>query len=103
MYYNDNDKILIRKIPKNLIKPDGTLFINFDQSDINTIADYGYYVVRNDNNTPPTNNNVEDVDKRLILLEKPYVDVIRVWIDKTVPDNDNIKIEPTTEEQENVL
>ena len=49
MYYNINEEILLRKIPKNIIKSDGSLFINFDQANIDTLSDYGYYIVRNDN------------------------------------------------------
>lgn len=79
MYYNNNDQILVRKIPKNLIKLDGTLFINFDQSDIDTLSDYGYYTVRNDNSSPPNHNSLEIIHKRSIVLDKPYVDIIREW------------------------
>jgi len=84
MYYNINEKILLRKIPKNIIKSDGSLFINFDQQDIDTLSDYGYYTVRNDNNTPPTSNSIEVTNKRTITLEKPYADIIREWISPEV-------------------
>jgi hypothetical protein len=84
MYYNVDEEILLRKLPKNLIKPDGSLFINFDQADVNTLSDYGYYTVRNDNDTPPTSNSIELVDKKSFVLEKPYVDIIREWIDPVI-------------------
>ena len=84
MYYNIDEKILIRKIPKNLIKPDGSLFINFDQVDVNTLSDYGYYTVRNDNSSAPTLNSIELTDKRSFVVEKPYVDIIREWIEPTI-------------------
>ena len=81
MYYNNNDKILIRKLPKNFIKPDGSLFIDFNLADINTLSDYGFYTVRNDNNQPPTPKSIEKTEEITILLDKPYVDIIRVWFD----------------------
>jgi hypothetical protein len=84
MYYNVNKKILLRKIPKNLIKPDGSLFINFDQQDIDTLSDYGYYTVRNDNDTPPTSNSIELTDKKSFILKKPYVDIIREWTEPVI-------------------
>ena len=84
MYYNVNEEILLRKLPKNLIKPDGSLFINFDQQDIDTLSDYGYYTVRNDNDTPPNPNSIELTDKKSFILEKPYVDIIREWISPVI-------------------
>lgn len=84
MYYNVNEEILLRKLPKNLIKPDGSLFINFDQTDVDTLSDYGYYTVRNDNDTPPTSNSIELPDQKSFILEKPYVDIIREWIEPAI-------------------
>jgi hypothetical protein len=81
MYYNNNDKILIRKLPKNLLKPDGSLLINFDQENVDILSDYGFYTVRNDNNEPPTINSKEIIKNRIITLDKPYVDIARVWLD----------------------
>jgi hypothetical protein len=81
MYYNNNDKILIKKLPKNIIKPDGSIFIDFHLADINIISDYGFYTVRNDNNEPPTPNSTEKTKYRTILLDKPYADITRVWFD----------------------
>lgn len=80
MYYNNNDKILISKLPKNLLKSDGSLLTNFHLSDINTLADYGFYSLRNDNNSPPVPNSIENVNQRQIIIDKPYFDIIRVWI-----------------------
>ena len=81
MYYNNNDHILIRKLPKNLLKPDGSLWIRFDQENIDTLSDYGYYTVRNDNAEPLTINSTEIVKNRIINLDKPYVDITRTWLD----------------------
>jgi hypothetical protein len=82
MYYNVNDEILVPRVPKTLLKPDNSIFINFNNSDINTLADYGYYTVRSDNNQPPSVNSVEDVTNRKVTLDKPYADVSRRWITK---------------------
>jgi hypothetical protein len=82
MYYNANENLLLRRLPKNLIKPDGSLFINFSQSDIVTLSDYGYYTKRNDNSEPPNANSIEDESQRQIVLEKPYFDIVRTWVVK---------------------
>jgi hypothetical protein len=87
MYYNNNDKILIEKLPKNLLRSDGSLFINFNQEDVDILSDYGFYSVRNDNKEPPTNNSIEIHSKKQIILDKPYVDIVRIWIDTVVPTN----------------
>jgi hypothetical protein len=103
MYYNNNDKILIRKIPKNILRDDGSLFINFDHSDVDTLSDYGFYSLRNDNNARPTPDSIEDESKRQILLDKPYFDIIREWIDiptTNIKPNTKPKI---TEESDDVL
>lgn len=81
MYYNNNDKILIRKLPKNLLKSDGSLFINFNQENVDILSDYGFYTVRSDNSEPPTNNSIEIQSEKQIILDKPYVDILRKWID----------------------
>jgi hypothetical protein len=80
MYYNINDKILVPRVPKTLLRPDNSIFINFNKSNINTLADYGYYTIRNDNNQPPSTNSIEDVTSRKVILDKPYADVSRKWI-----------------------
>jgi hypothetical protein len=96
MYYNINEEILLTKIPKNLIKEDGSIFINFYLSDINTLSDYGYYTIRNDNKEPPNNNSIEILSEQQIVLDKPYVDIIRKWLDVPVK-NDNIPSPPAPE------
>lgn len=94
MYYNTNENILVSRAPRNLIKPDGSIFIDFHQSDINILSDYGYYTVRNDNNSPPETNSIEDINKRNIVLDKPYADIERIWITH--------KIEPTITTTNNI-
>lgn len=88
MYYYTNDKIFVQRLPKNIIKSDGSLFVDFNKADKETVSDYGYYFVRNDNSIRPTTNSVELYNQRQIVLDKPYVDIIRVWQDlstNTVP------------------
>lgn len=82
MFYNNIDKILIPRVPTNLIKPDGSIFINFNLSSVNILADYGFYTVRNDNDKPKE-NCIEDESQRQIILDKPYADIIRSWIDNS--------------------
>lgn len=79
MYYNVNDEILVPRVPRTLLRPDNSIFINFNNADINTLADYGYYTVRSDNQ-PPNANSIEDTANREVTLEKPYADVSRKWI-----------------------
>jgi len=80
MYYNNNDKILVRRLPKNLLKEDGSLLIDFHLSSPEVLSDYGFYIVRNDNSVAPVDCIGEDVDKRVVVIEKPYADVFRTWI-----------------------
>jgi hypothetical protein len=80
MYYNDNDKILIDTLPNLWVKDDGSFLINFNLFDNDTLSDYGFYLIRNDNNFVRTNAK-EDIDKRQIILNKPYADVIRFWFE----------------------
>lgn len=87
MFYNINEQILVNRLPKNLIKSDGSIFINFYLKDENTLSDYGYYKVRNDNNTPPNLSYTEDVSKRTINIDKPYVDIVRTWINNSIPSH----------------
>jgi hypothetical protein len=100
MYYNINENLLLRKLPKNLLRNNGYLFIDFDKSDVNTLADYGFYTLRNDNNIPPTSNNVENETQRNIVLDKPYFDIVRHWSETPlisaqhqppqIPENKNV-------------
>jgi len=46
------------------------------------LSNYGYYIVRNDNNEMPENCEREDIKKRPVILDKPYADITRVWIAK---------------------
>jgi hypothetical protein len=86
MFYNYNDNIIVSRLPKNLLKFDGTLFINFNISDAHTLADYGFYTIRNDNNLAPTPEYIEDIKKREILFDKPYADINRIWVLKNSED-----------------
>jgi hypothetical protein len=87
-YYTENESLL-RRVPKNFFNPDGVLMINFDQNNAEILSDYGFYTVRNDNSEIPENCEREDVTKRSIVLDKPYADITRVWIEKPKED-DNV-------------
>lgn len=81
MYYDSKNKIIINQLPKNSIGPDGKFYINFDLADnINLWADHGYFTVRNDSPTEPSELHEEDITKRIITIDYPYVDIIRTWI-----------------------
>jgi hypothetical protein len=82
MFYYIEENLLIRKLPKSFFKQDGTLMNNFDQNSVDVLSDYGFYTVRNDNNQMPEDCEREDVENRSIILEKPYVDIVRKWIKK---------------------
>jgi hypothetical protein len=93
MYYNNNENILVPRVPKNLIKPDGSIFINFNNSDTDILSDYGYYTVRADNNIAPDNNHTEDESKRIIVLDKPYADITRTWTTNNPPEQQPTLVE----------
>lgn len=83
MYYNIFDKILVRKLPKCLIAQNGSIIDNFYLSDTETLANNGYYTVRSDNDQPPKPSSMEKIKDRKVIIEKPYVDIVRVWIDSS--------------------
>lgn len=84
MYYDSKNSILINKLPKNSIGPDGSFYINFDQvDDINLLASHNYLTIRNDGPEIPSAEYVEDISKRNITIDYPYADIIRVWKLKT--------------------
>lgn len=87
MFYYTETESLLRRVPKNFFDDAGKLIINFDQQDAETLSNYGFYTVRNDNNEMPENCEKEDTEKRSIVLDKPYVDITRVWIEKPKEDN----------------
>lgn len=100
MFYDNKNNILTNKLPKNSIGPDGQYYINFDTANnINLWADHGYFSVRNDSPEKPSDNHEEDINKRIIVLDYPYADVIRTWINHIPPQtpiNHNISV-PQTE------
>jgi len=87
MIYNINKSLFLNNAPNNIVLNNGVL-ITGPISDINVLADAGYYTVRNDEPVQPE-NTFEDVSQRNVVLDKPYVDVSRVWveIEPTVPEN----------------
>lgn len=78
MLYDIKNETLLASAPPTLVLDNGTL-ITGSISDIQVLANAGYYTVRNDSPTQPE-NTIEDVSLRTVSLDKPYVDVTRVWI-----------------------
>jgi hypothetical protein len=78
MYFNIKNQQLLNNYPNSLILDNGTL-ISGNNLDANILAEGGYYTVRNDEPTQPE-NTIENVSQRSVILDKPYVDITRVWI-----------------------
>lgn len=100
MFYDNKNSIIINKLPKNSIGPNGQYYINFDTAnDINLWADHGYFSVRNDSPPEPSETHEEDVSKRVVVVDYPYADIIRTWIIQTTPIiNSNISVPPSAEQ-----
>jgi|LakMenEpi03Aug12_release.lakeMendotaPanAssembly.Ray.scaffolds.fasta_scaffold799774_2 hypothetical protein len=80
MYYDNKNKIIINKLPKNCIDSSGNFIIDFDQiTNINILADNNYYTIRNDIPLQPSDLYIEEISKRIINIEYPYADIIRSW------------------------
>jgi hypothetical protein len=78
MLYNINNQTLLFTNPSSVVLENGTL-ITGPINDIEILANAGYYTVRNDGPVQPE-NTIEDVSLRTFTLDKPYVDITRVWI-----------------------
>lgn len=78
MYYNINNQQLISNAPTSITLDNGTI-ITGENLDNNVLAEGGYYSVRSDSPSQP-DNTVEDVSQRVVNIDKPYVDITRVWI-----------------------
>ena len=78
MLYDIKNETLLASAPSTLVLDNGTL-ITGSISDIQVLANAGYYTIRNDGPTQPE-NTIEDVSLRTVSLDKPYVDITRVWI-----------------------
>lgn len=98
MFYNINTQNILPRVPKNLIKPDGSIFINFHINGASTLADYGFYTIRYDNSDPPDLNHTEDISQRVITLDKPYADIIRVWTARPEINTNDTIILPETQQ-----
>jgi hypothetical protein len=87
MLYNINNQTLLFTNPSSVVLKNGTL-ITGPINDIEILANAGYYTVRNDGPVQPE-NTIEDVSFRTFTLDKPYVDITRVWVEITpaVPEN----------------
>ena len=82
MLYDNNKNILLNNTPNNITLNNGVL-VTGPINDIDLLSDAGYYTVRNDEPVQPE-NTIEDVSQRNITLDKPYVDISRVWIDSPI-------------------
>jgi hypothetical protein len=87
MIYDINKNVFLNNAPNNIVLNNGVL-VTGPINDINLLAEAGYYTVRNDEPVQPE-NTFEDVSQRTVVLDKPYVDVTRVWVEitPTVPEN----------------
>lgn len=99
MFYDNKNGIIINKLPKNSIGPNGQFYINFDSANnISLWADHGYFSVRNDSPAEPSETHEEDVSKRVITIDYPYADITRTWIIQTAPIvHSNISVPPPPE------
>ena len=79
MYYNIKNNIEYYTLPTNAYNNDKCLVQNLPLADAITKADCGYYTIRNDSPVQPP-NTIEDVQNRVITLDKPYIDIVRQWI-----------------------
>jgi hypothetical protein len=80
MYYNINTKEIINTLPPNITLDNGTIVsLSSINNDINFLSDLGIYTVQTDSPEQPP-NSIEDVSARIIDLNKPYVNVTRVWL-----------------------
>ena len=47
--------------------------------------------MRNDNNDAPLDCLGEDIEKRVVVIDKPYADITRTWIlTPQLPENNNV-------------
>jgi hypothetical protein len=78
MYYNINNQQLVNNGPTSITLDNGTI-ITGENLDNSVLAEGGYYSVRSDSPSQPE-NTVENVSQRVVNIDKPYVDITRVWI-----------------------
>lgn len=84
MYYNIKSQEIISNYPNTLLLDNGTI-ITGDTFSTNLLAEAGFYTIRNDFPAQPA-NTTEDINSRVVVLDKPYVDINRTWI-LAVPPN----------------
>jgi hypothetical protein len=87
MYYNINNQQIVNSVPSTITLNNGTIVAG-ENLDIDILADGGYYTVRSDTPSQPE-STVENIAQRVVNLDKPYVDIVRTWIDipVVVPDS----------------
>ena len=79
MFYYNPESLIIPRLPRTFMKNDGSLFLNFNLASSSTHVNYGFYIVRSDNNVPPTKQSREIVPLRIVNVDGIYVDIIRYW------------------------
>lgn len=77
MYYNINNQEILTSRPQSIKLENGTI-ITGENLDISILAEVGYYTIRNDSPSQPP-NTTENISLRQVALDKPYVDITRVW------------------------
>ena len=78
MYYNIYNQQLVNNGPTSITLDNGTI-ITGENLDNSILAEGGYYYIRSDSPSQPE-NTVEDVSQRVVNIDKPYVDITRIWI-----------------------
>lgn len=79
MYYNIKNQNIYYSLPDCAYTASGNLVQNLTYADIEVKASCGYYTIRNDSPIQPE-NAIENIDARIVNIDKPYVDIIRTWI-----------------------
>lgn len=75
--YNTTNNSIYDNSPDSIVLSNGVL-VTGPISDIELLADAGYYTIRNDG-PPQPENTTEDISARVINIDKPYVDITRTW------------------------
>lgn len=78
MYYNIKSQIFISNIPSPITLNNGTV-ITGENFDNDILVNAGYLTIRTDSPAQP-DNTIEDESSRVVIIDSPYVDVIRTWI-----------------------
>ena len=80
MYYNIKNQSISSYLPNHAYNNNNILIQKLQYADIETKADCGYYIIRSDN-PPQLDNTIENINARVVIIDKPYVDITRTWMD----------------------